>query len=314
MADFDFDELDKAVTNALGGTSSQPDTPKPVSTPTPVESTQVPTPVVAEPVRPIVEESLVAPRGVPAARRGASGRFMDVVHPSSDMRKPSEVPAVKRTAATIQPPAQPSQPEPQQAEIADSLAGDDLQFENDWTTPLESPFLPDAKVEKRPLGGEAPTSAEFDPSELLEAPDDPRLEAHTMPDPIDFVQNSTVETVEDTPIETAPEAKPAVVEEKKPDAPLFEPVADSGYGAGSFQPAAELEEPIGPTSISQQYVEKPAETKQSGAIYDTESYHRPLAHVPKKKSGAWIILWIVLLIALGGGAGAAVYFYVLPML
>jgi hypothetical protein len=75
-----------------------------------------------------------------------------------------------------------------------------------------------------------------------------------------------------------------------------------------------VEVPAGPASITQQYTEQPSANQQSGSIYDTENYHQPLAHNAKKRSGAWVILWIFLLVILGAGAGVAFYFYVLPML
>jgi len=36
--------------------------------------------------------------------------------------------------------------------------------------------------------------------------------------------------------------------------------------------------------------------------------------VVKKKSGIWVVLWILLLIILGGGVGVVFYLFVLPLL
>ena len=59
----------------------------------------------------------------------------------------------------------------------------------------------------------------------------------------------------------------------------------------------------------------PAATKsQTGGIYDTDSYHAPTKKKSKKKTGLFITLWVLGLIVLGSGIGAAVYFFVLPML
>lgn len=307
MADFDFDELDRAVSGALGDElvgSTQPE----VFTD---ELTTVENPVKEKPVETTSEQSkgVAQANAAPAARR-SSGRFMDVVHPSSDMRSgagmpnrttPVVVPAASQASATSAwPSAEPQKPETQ---TNDSSVSDELI--DDWQKPLESPFLPDTKVEKRPLGGEAPTAADFDALELIEAPDDPRIEAHAMPDPIDFAESNSVPA--------SHEEKPVLVEDT------------AGYGEGSFQPEVQTEVahvqdvaeevvPAGPASISPQYTAQPSSSPQPSAMYETEAYQKPVSVAPKKKSGAWVILWIILILLLGAGAGAAFYFYVLPML
>lgn len=293
MSDIDFDELDRAVNGALNGEPVSRPTSEPSSAPEPTES-----PLIApvERTRMNPTEQHVAPRPAAPAARRSSGRFMDVIHPSSDMRTNTNTtaapaPIVNKPEVAPVVPTEPETPS--------------------WTEPLESPFLPDAKVEKRPLGGVAtpePEPAPFDfqglldepEEELLEAPEpQERLEATTtMPDPIDFAQPKT--EVADVPEEVAVESveqEPAV--EKPP----------------AEQPAPQpIEEPVGPTSITQQYKEQPSSTQQSGAIYDTESYHQPVSHVPGKKPSWFIIVWIILLVLLGAGAGWAVYTFVLPML
>ena len=66
----------------------------------------------------------------------------------------------------------------------------------------------------------------------------------------------------------------------------------------------------GPASIQPQYKEEPSSTKQEhAAIYDTDTYHKPLAHPAKKKSGWLWVLWIILLLALGAGGAAALYYF-----
>jgi len=282
MQDIDFDELDRAVNSA---TQPTPDVPA-VSTEEPAAA-----------VVPVVPST-------PAARR-SSGRFMDVVHPSSDMRTAPTVTA--RPAAR----PQPAQPAATATEWPDPLdfhgfTGDELTAaapavtEPVAETPavdvssLESPFLTDAKVEKRPLGAfspnetpysELPTPAvqttpeEDDELLMLEAPEEEKL----LDDGID---EPTVAEIKD--IEATPEPVPAPVE---------------------------IEEPVGPTSITQQYKEHPSTIEQtSSAIYDTEATHRPLTHGPKRKSSILVIVWILALILIGAGIGAAVYFFVLPML
>jgi hypothetical protein len=70
-----------------------------------------------------------------------------------------------------------------------------------------------------------------------------------------------------------------------------------------------------PSSIVQQYKEQPSTGEQNtGAIYDTDSYHKTLVHPVKKKSGWLWVVWIAILLVVGGGVGAAMYFFVIPNL
>ena len=312
--DFDFDELDKAVNSALGGTSSDDSNVQASESAPKSDDASVPAPKPAE--EPAKEAS---PPATPPAVRRSGGRFMDVVHPSSDMRAnaPASVPVppvFNRSEPTPTPATTPT-PKPVESKQDDDILGED------WNQPLESPFLPDAKVEKRPLGGLVPSQIDFDELELLEEPDDPRIEAHAMPDPIDFAQqNGHVELPEEDAALIVPEPA-AQKEEAQPAKPVEAKTDDygAGYGEGSFQEApsrglAPEEEPAGPASIQQQYKEQPSTAPESGSIYDTEAYHKPLIPNAKRKSGIMVIVWILALILIGGGLGAATYFYILPML
>ncbi|MFY9227993.1 MAG: hypothetical protein WAO28_01545 [Candidatus Microsaccharimonas sp.] len=306
MQDIDFDELDRAVSSTLSPTR-----------PSNTEKTDA---------VPVGTPDSATPRPVAPAARRSSGRFMDVVHPSSDMR-PAERP--ERSAPR---PPEPVQQQPERSAPATTDWPDPLDFHgfkdepeaeapkpepepvsnNDdaSSTPLESPFLTDAKVEKRPLGAfsandtpslsdqiDAENAAEIAPIEaedvpLLEAPDEELLTAET-------------ETKDEPPV--VPEVP---VEEKKPEVEeLTEEVSKD-----EPTPVTAIEEPTGPQSITQQYKEQPSSNQTSGAIYDTEAYHQPLVHTAKKKSGALVVIWILALILVGAGAGAGIYFFVLPML
>lgn len=71
----------------------------------------------------------------------------------------------------------------------------------------------------------------------------------------------------------------------------------------------------GPTSIAQQYQEKPSTGDQnSAAIYDTAAYHKAIVGKPSKKSNLFLIVWILSVLAIGGGIGAVIYFFVVPLL
>jgi hypothetical protein len=70
----------------------------------------------------------------------------------------------------------------------------------------------------------------------------------------------------------------------------------------------------GPTSITKQYTEQPSTgDKPTGTVFDIEAYKKPQTS-KKKKSGWLIVLWIFLLLVVGAGIGAAMYFFVLPRL
>lgn len=340
MSDFDFDEIDKAVHSALGATPSKslPEaTEADASTNTIIpDATPVKKPPVAA-TPALVQAPATAPiqAAAPAARR-STGRFMDmVVNPAPAVKvtpQPEETvlaaPVPTPTIAPVQDITPIPKPAPQVSESAEeptqAIPSFELELEeDDWSRPLESPFIADAKVEKRPLGGEAPTatdlSSDFDASEFLEAPDDPRIEAHTMPDPIDFAEQSQSTTEAANEPEEIPlpdltlHNDESVDEKKEPDA--VRAYSSTSVQASDAQPhSSESIQPIGPASISQQYIEKPSAPAETGAMYDVEPYRQPLTHVPKKHAGVWVVVWIILLVLFGGGAGAAVYFFVLPLL
>lgn len=333
MKDFDFDEIDKAVAGALSTEAEEPTTR--------VEET-ITTPVVERSFTPEAPTPVATPAPAPApAIRRSSGRFMDVVHPSSDMRsKQTFTPPVPRQ------PIQPVQAAPAVDRVEETAP--EIAFEDElpaWSVPLESPFLPDAKVEKRPLGGAAPLNAPLEdllldePDEpRLEAPDEPRLEAHVMPDPLDFAAYAPVPAfeqedtgsevvvdevaVEETvvpEVHAQPEEAPVdvsevplesvAVSEQESVAPLQLEVSPEPTPA--VEPTAAT---TGPTSITQQYTEQPSSAEAPSTMYDTEAYNQPVTPVAKKKSGIWVVLWIFLLVILGGGAGVAFYLFVLPLL
>jgi len=182
--------------------------------------------------------------------------------------------------------------------------------------PLTSPFLADAKVEKRPLGIASTDEV------LKEEKPDKKEEADVQMDP-----------VVDMP-------RPALPEELSTDMAALESGADTagvaaGTGIETAETAADASihtpsatvEPIvthstlttpepdtkpvaaSPTSIPQQYHEEPnTGDKGNGSIYDTDTYHKPLSHPAKKGSGWMWVLWIVVILLLGAGGGAALYF------
>ena len=138
-----------------------------------------------------------------------------------------------------------------------------------------SPFLSDAKVDKRPLGVStlgavssslSPDTTAQTSSQLLPA------ELHT----------ELLEIESDNPVKPQPEKMSASEPQQKP----------------------ELTPPI---SIAQQYKQQPRSGDQSHApVYDTAAH--PVSHPAKKKSNILIIVVIALIIVIGGGGVAALFY------
>jgi hypothetical protein len=437
MSELDFDELDKAVNNLMGDvprveppknddvktlniSSTLPDSARPsldelnsalsqVNGPT---SQSTPAPAPASTATPAAEP--VSPRATTpplAQRRG--GRFMDVVHPSSDMKNAAKpILTGQRQGVTIQPSGRPladealvasddapvATPDPtpafafpvaadtepatattthepasewpdpldmpgydaepdtaspveetpvapvafgtpapitaSDAPVDESDDDDDDLFTidddepEDEPQPLTTPFLADAKVEKRPLG--SPVTDE--PSDELshapvlgvlvdESTETAKVEDQLPANPEEAgpalppeLQSDLMAVETDGDTTTSAEAptvheEPAQVEtpEVSPE-PQATPATEAPAAASAAEPAP-VSAPTGPTSIPQQYHEEQSTGDQpSGSIYDTDSYHQPLAHPAKTKSGWLWIIWILLLLIVGGGGAVALYF------
>ena len=315
MQDIDFDEIDRAVSS--------------ITNPKTIIDTKV-----SEPIVPVVTAIPETHSPSPAARR-SSGRFMDVVHPSSDMRPaPLSAPSAsslqreevtQRTEVVNRP--QPSTaagmafhwPDPIDL-VAPELAVETpnlgfnpvlLSEQEEIVEPtgsLESPFLTDTKVEKRPLGAFSGADADL-----------PLIE-----DPIPSLQQTESATQAAQTAEVPPELHEAVLllEARSEDEDEAEAKAKASKldtlnidAIESTAVVPELEIPTGLTSITQQYKEQPSSASQSsGSIYDTEAYYQPLTKPFKKRSGALIIVWIIALIFVGVGIGAVLYFIILPLI
>jgi hypothetical protein len=194
--------------------------------------------------------------------------------------------------------------------------------------PLTSPFLPDAKVEKRPLGGMAPEEGEAPASDddISRAPmaddtkksvDDPNKQLPADPSEVEPVlpeelsgdmmaveADTTHAELKRAHDEGAPQSMPAAEKESPAETKNFETKEPS------TSPAATEEKPVsgGPTSIPRQYKEEPSTGDQdNGSIYDTDTYHQPLSHPAQKKSGWMWVVWIVLILLVGAGGGALLY-------
>ena len=315
MSDFDYDELDKAM-NSLDGDDS-----KLISS---VNDSDEP----ARSEKPILKTVSVggrAPEPSFAGRR-SSGRFMDVVHPSSDMRAKSrktplllEAPDDSSSEKLIErhydsKPDSTNEPKPTEQihSQPDSKpdAGEDADIEKlsadiDKTLGaqsekvLETPFIPDVSVEKRPLGAFSVDKADES------SPPENTLKGFGMD-----INNQSLDVLSNTSlpaelqsdllsIESDTVGNKVPAEETAPT----EPEKDTKKAEA---------EPIPTVSIPQQYQEKVTTTDQKVApIYDNvQSYNKALLFPAKNKSWRWVI-WIGLLIFIGAGIGVAAYFFLL---
>jgi hypothetical protein len=363
MTDIDFDELDRAVNSAIGGGQPVADAaPAVVSTSTPVSVTvSTPKPQINVPERrsssgkfmDVVPPSASTKVNISAPE--VVSREAVTVSPTTEIvedAQPSVTPAEPTPAPGAGVPEEDSPQNPwpdpidfqapnetveeqKPTENIDSEDADIDKISDDInktleasTAPLDTPFLADAKVEKRPLGAfssgsespvVAPENNEVKTDVDLETENPANIGMPEMPE-LPEVPSEAPEEAALPELEGAeqPEESSAVIEEPVEQAAVETPAPIDSTPAPTPAPAtpaaAPIEQPTGPTSITQQYHEQPSTTNQtSGAIYDTDAYHKALKPV-KKQSGWWMVLWIFLLLAIGAGAGAAAYFFILPNL
>jgi len=208
-------------------------------------------------------------------------------------------------AASNKTPTESAAPEEEPKIIKPSVKEDEKSEKttpSEENSPLTSPFLPGTKVEKRPLGANAIATTVSD--DIVEVDENAQLPANPKDvEPIlpEELHGDVMAIESDTTTPPPTPEKPAVAE-----------AAPMPSSATFHEAKVEKEEPkiTGPTSISQQYREEPSTGDQaSGAIYDTDSYHQPLAHPAKKKSGWMWIVWIILILIVGAAGGAALYFF-----
>ncbi|MDK2898866.1 MAG: hypothetical protein PWQ10_53 [Patescibacteria group bacterium] len=352
MKDLDFDELDKAVnslvTNDSGSTNGNNTRKKTFDVSarpsrTPINSHfSSSTPPSRPNISPIANNTPVSPLGPSLAGRRSTGRFMDVVHPSSDMRTslvmpnrvsgedsaPKPTPMTSSISSAVKPNTTSmddvwpdpislndnnpnNQPKLEAEDSYDDADIDKISDDIDNTLdqianePQESPFLSGTKVEKRPLGA-------FSTEQVATASNPVLPESKEPP-----VANKSTG---DRPVPYGLADDEAPLQDELQDELLL---IESGGVAGSDQESsdtvvnksADTPKVEAPTSISQQYKEKPSTgDHDSAAIYDINTYHKAIIKPTKKKSGWLLVLWIFILLIVGAGAGAVVYLWVLPLL
>lgn len=393
MSDIDFDELDKAVNTLMG------DVPKvePVKTDD-IKTLTINSTLSDNATHSLakLESTLAVVNGVttlptaqtPVANRVSrptatslasrrTGRFMDVVHPSADMKTVNKTPS--RQGVSVEPAKQLpiEQPVKQSSDhqsvenitpqsdrdnvVADisssAVSAERDSATNDWPDPIDmsgyepepvtaaelpaepepvvtpqaptesidmptyedpqpltSPFITDAKVEKRPLGGapaeepgRAPVLGVLAQEDELAGSTDPSDQLPATPPEVEVQLPPELQS-DLMAIEAAGELPAASSSTSKSESAPGGVVQQLGTQSTSERPS----EPVsaaGPTSIPQQYNEAPSTSDESnGSIYDTASYHQPLAHPAKAKSSWLWVIWILLLLIVGGGGAVALYF------
>jgi len=358
MKDLDFDELDRAVNSILSDNEKVPT----ASPEIPQILPRAPLPIVTtesqdEPViriendltSSVVQSPLVKPV-LPATRR--TGRFMDVVHRSSDMRKANTIAAPSRIAtassfATVEntrrnalqtPASDNTVVSVEQSTTATPYAAP---LVSEWPDPVDipasltSPFLPDAKVEKRPLGGHQteasmpaelvmgalePTAAHLDlqntlehDGALLSSETEGKADDRQLPPEVENAApilpvelSSDLVTIESEDAAKSSESEPSTVD--------ITPLEMIHGHMGVPDATSDIETNkevsfLGAGSIPQQYTAQLSTSDTSHApMYDTDEVNPVLVHPAKKKSGWLWVVWIMLILALGAGMGAAAFY------
>lgn len=252
MKELDFDELDRAVSSLMGGMapsdleSPKADKTKTITLPLATSSSNKKEPVAMSDVKPvqhIVKEPEPTPEidssstssdisGLPSettTRKG--GRFMDVVHISSDMKTASNASSrPSRSGVTI---------EPRISTVTDTAAADAFIAPE---TPEEISTEPDAQIEEPlnltndwpdPLEMETPAEVGDTPEVPEEIPEEPRFgELPTTPDeteatqPLPDIEPLISPFLQDTKVEKRPlgttmtPLENMLVPETQPEAPI----------------------------------------------------------------------------------------------
>lgn len=327
MTDLDFEELDRAVNSAMTGNSEEkkPDEVKnnnidiKLDTKNDVDSDSKNERKIENPSQRKVNNSVFKSRQPVRS----SGRFMDVVHPSSDMR-PSSLKKTDKRADSEPQDAKKITEESEKSNLHNMPDPIEMHekmenIDEDNKKPSDSPFLPNAKVEKRPLGAFSTATAIDDTKQKIEPEESTKLAEETSIDTKNDkneIEKADTDLKDEAPYEPNSENRNVhLPPELQKDILDIEsdPTTDklSPEGQRSNQPT-----PLGSpylrsaqSELTPQYKEKSSEEKTSGSIYDTKEYHSPLAHPAKKKSGWMTVVWIVLIVVAAVGVAYIVSTY-----
>lgn len=364
MSDIDFDELDKAVNSLVG------DEDKPNSADKKPDQPNDPPKADASVDNNTPGDS--PPSNLPSRR---AGRFMDMKHDSSDMKKdsaPSLTTSSKATLAPINPDTRPDSPKEDtnsNENNVDALGKDDSKEAlsdntNHFTSQQEkkmqldsamgknngdnkpaadedgskkddkaddddkkpSPFLDDAKVEKRPLGGFSsespvePIKGEDKGGEGTDG-DEETQPAQTPSEPIELppeLDKDLVAIESGVAPEIPAETEPAVEEEKPQDEDKDkEGKKDEPAKKDHKEEVSQLLASAAGGSIPDQYKRenRSHELHAAHPLFDSENFKNSPQSAPKKPKSKlksffqWVFVAVGLLL-LGGSLGAAVFVFV----
>lgn len=234
---------------------------RPPELPITVASTPIGATPTVIPAQPVVAEPILPP--APVVPTPPRGRFMDMV--SSPAKS---VPASRPVQASVF--AEPVATAP----VAPVAENKPKETAPTPAEPARTPFLPDTKVEKRPLGG-----AESSPTD------------NSVATVLADSASKQFDVPEKTPeLETAPAAPPKQDAQAPADPTLVVSSAES----------LELQK-IESASVA-------PEAAQPAGIYDVNSYHQPINHPAKQKSGWSVVLIILIIVVVAAALGAAAYF------
>ena len=224
----------------------------------------------------------------------------DPVAPSSPTDEPG--PEAEPEAAATTPDPQPEEPSPDDttsmgSDSVEAIAAELSATPVETAAPATSPFLSDAKVEKRPLGSLSDT-VETETPELVDA------SSASVEQPTEVLEAPVPES-ENTPIPEELASDLLAIESGTPTPETKEAAPESAAT------------PTGPASIARQYKERPrtaSEDDESGAIFDPQTYQQPIEHPAKKSSGwGWVIAAVIIILLAVGAAVAAWFGGLLPV-
>lgn len=272
-------------------------------------------------------ESVQTSSPAPSLATKRRGKFMDVMHPSHDMAPSEPAPSATRRSPLL-PVSQNIEPE------KPIVAENDMSAEDESSTPLDTtqesvstgsddsvatsaeqqegpayidpidfaaqheevatdpvpeaiaaptaavtPFIDDAQVEKRPLGAFGESEAQSLESAGSEADVEMSDTNDTDLSSSNEVDNETLST-DETEKQTVPDV--SLPRELQPDVVQVESVQDEMHAA---------------TGVS--------EASEGHPLFDTSTYHEPVAAKGARKSSGWVLWFLGFLVclAIGGGVG-----------
>lgn len=367
MSEFDFDELDRAVSSLMNKQTGGDSPAKPSEVPASLSSDQAgASNETPQPEAPKAEDTKPEQASKPAARsvQQPRGRFMDVVAAPAASTPAAKQPS--RTGNTIQPvnrsaaspatsvPARAvdgisqipaananrpkpeseapksewpdpiemdSRPESKPEAVKDQpksdIDSDDTLDLIDTSDVMSSPFLPDAKVEKRPLGT-LPEEPKDDKKESdNENSDELILPAELREDVLSLERDDTAALAASstTNTESSESADEAKTEQNKPEAVTPEPAKTE---SSTSQPVEKEEPPANdpapatalvgalPPRQGIQTTKDDDDAEPVKSIFDTDE-HQPI-NPETKKSSKWFIIAIVGSMLVLGIIGGAIFY------